>query len=66
MMTAVKQCRWLVVNCLQLRQAFVNQRNEITSLRDQLTLKDRRIHQLEEEVRALQATSTGHGVSSRA
>jgi len=44
----------------------VNQRNEIVSLREQLSKKDRRIQQLEEELQALQAvtSTTGHGFTT--
>jgi len=56
-MLAVKD----VHDCVQLRQAYVNQRNEIMSLREQLSKKDRRIEQLEEEVRSLRAASSASG-----
>jgi len=51
---------------MQLRQAYVNQRNEIVNLREQLLKRDRHIAQLEEEVQTLRAASSasGHSVSS--
>jgi len=48
---------------VQLRQAYVNQRNEIMNLREQLSKRDRRIEQLEEEVRSLCAATSASGQS---
>lgn len=48
---------YCLVNLLQLRKAYVEQVEEIESLKEQLSQKDKRIVQLEDEVKMLR-----HGI----
>jgi hypothetical protein len=48
----------------ELRKAFISQRREITNLREQLSIRDRRVQQLEDEVKFLRMSAVGHRDSS--
>ena len=47
--------------CFQLRKAYFRQVDEIRSLKERLSLKDKRIWQLEEELRLLAAADDDSG-----
>ncbi|XP_050398686.1 uncharacterized protein LOC126816312 isoform X18 [Patella vulgata] len=48
----------------ELKKAYFRQQDEIRQLQEQITLKDKRIRQLEEEVRGIRETSCGPGESN--